>query len=254
MSGPCSWAVPEGALCSDWGTFSVEERAYALAFGTFVLWAATGRQYGLCPVTVRPCKALQEPLYLTYPVLPSWSMWTTADAALADMVAPVGCCAGACACTDGSMALPGPVGAVTAVVIDGVTLDPAAYRLYGSRLIRQDGDHWPTTQDLQAPAGGANTWSVAYTRGLAVPPIVLQAAAVYACEVARSRASGNCLLPNRVQSVTRQGVEIQFVDQTDYLDKGRTGVPEVDMIIAQVNPGGLKARPRVFSPDLPTYR
>lgn len=254
MSGPCNWAVPEGALCSDWGAFTVEERAYALQFATFVVWAATGRQYGLCPVTVRPCKALQEPLYLTYPVLPSWSLWVNSSAAVADAVAPVGCCGGPCSCNDGAIALPGPVGAITAVAIDGAALDPSAYRLYGSRLIRQDGLAWPATQDLRAPAGAVGTWSVAYTRGVAVPGYVLQAAAVYACEIARGRAGGNCLLPNRIQSVTRQGVDIQFVDQADYLDKGRTGVPEVDQILALVNPRGLPNRLRVMSPDLPTFR
>lgn len=253
-STPCSWVVAPSALCSDWGSFSADEQAYALGFATFVVWAATGRRYGLCPVTVRPCKPTQEPLYLAFPVQPSWGLWVSSGASLADAVAPVGCCAGACACNDQSIVLPGPVGAVTAVTIDGVVLDPAAYRLYGSRLIRQDGDAWPTTQNLAAPAGDDSTWSVAYTRGEVIPPAVLAAAGVYACEVARSRGSGNCFLPNRVQSVTRQGVNIEFVDQADYLEKGRTGVAEVDQILALDNPGGLRARPRVVSPDLPTYR
>lgn len=253
-STPCSWVVSPTSLCSDWGTFSADEQAYALSFATYVVWAATGRQYGLCPVTVRPCKPVQEPLYLAFPVQPSWGLWVSSGASLADAVAPVGCCAGACTCNDQSIALPGPVGSVTAVTIDGAVLTPTAYRLYGSRLIRQDGDVWPTGQNLAAAAGGADTWSVAYTRGKVVPPVVLNAAGVYACEVARSRAGGNCFLPSRVQSVTRQGVNIEFIDQGEFLDKGRTGVAEVDQILALVNPGGQHARPRVLSPDLPTYR
>lgn len=253
MPGPCSWTVDPTPLCATWAATSAAEKAYALEFATYVVWAATGRQYGLCPVTVRPCKAVQEPLYLSFPVMASWGIWTDAGSSIADAVAPVACCSGACACGVQSLTLPGPVGAITSVTINGAVLAPSAYRLVGSLLIRQDGDAWPTTQNLSAPAGDPDTWSVAYTRGKAVPPAVLGAAAVYACQVALSRTGGNCFLPQKVQSVTRQGTTIEFVDVTDYLDKGLTGVPEVDQVIRAINPYGLKARPRVLSPDLPTY-
>lgn len=249
---PCSWTV--SPLCSTWGSYSADEQAYALRFATFVLWAATGRRYGLCPVTVRPCKPVQEPLYMAFPVVASWGLWVSADAAISSAVAPVGCCAGSCACDAQAMALPGPVGAVTAVVINGVTLDPSAYRLAGSSIIRQDGNAWPTTQDMSAPAGTAGTWSVSYTRGEAVPPPVLDAAGIYACEIARGRAGGSCFLPYKVQSVTRQGTQIEFVDTTDYLNEGLTGVAEVDQLIRMDNPYKLKSRPRVLSLDLPTYQ
>jgi hypothetical protein len=250
---PCTWDVPEGLLCPDWTNYTAEVKAYALRFATYVVWAATGRRFGLCPVTVRPCKPTQEPLYLTYPVLPSWALWATGQSSVADVVAPVGCCTGACSCGVQALRLPGPVGAVAAVVIDGQALDPSAYRLVQDQLIRQDGGAWPTTQNLSAPAGDPDTWSVSFTRGEAVPPAVLDAAAMYACEVGRSRTGGKCFLPQRVQSVTRQGTEITFVDQADYLNEGLTGVPDVDQIIRTVNPYKLKARPRVLSPDLPRY-
>ena len=34
----------------------------------------------------------------------------------------------------------------------------------------------------------------------------------------------------------------------------RTGIPEVDDVIAAANPHGLTARPQVWSPDLPPPR
>lgn len=250
---PCSWVVDPTDLCSTWAATSAAEKAYALRFATHVVWAATGRRFGLCPVTVRPCKPRQDPLYLTFPVQASWGLWVDAGSTISNAVAPVACCPSACACNVQAITLPGPVGAITAVTINGAVLDPAKYRLVGNLLIRQDGEAWPQVQNLSAVAGSADTWSIAYTRGEAVPQAVLDAAGVYACEVARGRTGGQCFLPQRIQSVTRQGTEITFIDQADYLDKGLTGVAEVDQIIRTVNPTGIKSRPRVLSLDLPTY-
>src|SRR5262245_25173772 len=58
MTAPCTWPSPSvsgGICCSEWSTFSPELQAQALEFATYTVWAATGRQYGLCEMTVRPC-------------------------------------------------------------------------------------------------------------------------------------------------------------------------------------------------------
>ena len=60
--------------------------------------------------------------------------------------------------------------------------------------------------------------------------------------------SPDCRIPERVQSVSRQGVSWTMIDPQDFLDKGRTGIYEVDMLIRAVNPSGAKRRVRVFSP------
>lgn len=254
---PCTGWTPTIGLCPDWDTagHSDATKAYALRFATYVLWAATGRRFGLCPVTVRPCRPVAPPLYVTFP---AWQLWDTdvpgGGIAGPDALAPPGaCCSGSCHCTPPQIALPGPVGAVTNVTLDGVTLDPAAYRLVGNLLVRQDGEIWPASQDLAAPAGEDNTWSVTYTRGEAVPDSANDAAGIYACELAKARTGGDCRLPGRVQSISRQGVDIEYVDTSDYLAKGWTGLPEVDQLIVTINPYGLKARPRVVSLDLPAF-
>lgn len=255
---PCSGWVPNVGVCSDWDTagHSDATKLYALRNASYIIWALTGRRFGLCAVTTRPCQPANVPLYLTFPAWASWDVNVPGGGiAGADMLAPPGaCCKGSCSCSPSSITLPGPVGAVTAVTIDGAVLDPSAYRLSGSVLIRQDGGIWPATQDLALPAGEPNTWSVSYTRGEAVPDVLLDAAGIYACELAKARTGGPCALPGRVQSVSRQGVDIEFVSMSDYLEKGFTGVPEVDQIIATINPYGLKSRPRVASLDLPQYR
>ncbi len=257
VEAPCTGWTPNVALCTDWDTagHSDATKAYALRNAAYVIWAATGRRFGLCEFTVRPCQPVNAPLYVTFP---AWAMWDVdvpgGGVAGADALAPAGaCCSGSCACTPSQLALPGPVGAVSNVSLDGVTLDPAAYRLVGNLLVRQDGERWPLVQDLALPAGEVGTWSVTYTRGEAVPDVLNDAAGIYACELAKGRTGGACFLPNKVQSVSRQGVDIQFVDTTDYLKEGLTGLPEVDQIIVTINPYGLKARPRVVSLDLPRY-
>jgi hypothetical protein len=60
---------------------------------------------------------------------------------------------------------------------------------------------------------------------------------------------GACRLPQRVTSVNRQGLSWTMIDPQDYLDKGRTGVGDVDLLLASL--GTHKARARVFSSEFP---
>ena len=57
-----------------------------------------------------------------------------------------------------------------------------------------------------------------------------------------------CELPQRVQSVTRQGVSVTVLDQFEDLDEGRTGIWLIDSWVASVTrpPSGGS----VLSPDL----
>jgi hypothetical protein len=62
--------------------------------------------------------------------------------------------------------------------------------------------------------------------------------------------SDECMLPQRVTQVTRQGMSWTLLDPQDFLNKGRTGLYQVDLFLITVNPDGAKLRSRVFSPDL----
>lgn len=255
---PCAGWVPNIALCSKWSTYSPTTQAYALRVATRVLWAATGRRFGLCSRTVRPCYAPQAPLYATYPVgyygEGYWTLLGTSGGSV-DLIGASGCaCSSACQCRPPQIALPPHVKAVTQVVIDGVVFDPANYQLQGGYLVRMDGKSWPTQQNLGAVLGGENTWSVTWTEGEDVPDDLQDAAGIYACQIGAALTGGTCQLPNRVQSITRQGATIDYVNADDYLEKGRTGYDLVDSVINTYNPGGLLQRPRFLSPDLPIYR
>jgi len=63
------------------------------------------------------------------------------------------CPTGDCSCSRLCEAiLPGPVGGIVEVLLDGVALPPTAYRVdNGNRLVRTDGDCWPACQDMAAP-------------------------------------------------------------------------------------------------------
>lgn len=146
----------------------------------------------------------------------------------------------------------GPIRAVTNVTIDGVTLDPSKYRVDDERyLVRQDGNPWPYVNDFTKPAGAVGTWSVTYSFGQTPPSDGVQAAVLLAVELLRARLGDDaCKLPDRVQSVSRQGVTLTMLDPNAFLDKGRLGIPEIDAFVQSVNPYSVAERAQVISPDI----
>lgn len=256
VDGPCAgWApATETCGCTGWSDHSQPIRDYATTFATYVLWAATGRQYGLCERTVRPCAPRNPVLYRTYGVDTYWTLVGLTGGGVLPLWTDSCGCSGGCACEPSSVTLPGPVNAITEILVDGAVLAGAEYRLDGDMLVRLGHESWPMQQDLALPTTDVGTWSVRYQQGIPVPTVIQNAAGVYACEVAKACAGGTCQLPSRVTSISRQGVDVQLLSTEDYLDKGLTGFEQVDQVIRAVNPGGLRARPRVLSLDLPTMR
>jgi hypothetical protein len=264
---PGSGWAPNIALCPTWSTLTSDQQSYAQAFAIQVLWAGTGRRFGLYDTTVRPCYQPQVPTYLTFPAAADyhaagysfqssiWGFWAGPQGAWWAGMGGCGCTGTqGCGCAPPEMVLPGPVDSIVQVIIDGAVQSPAIYRLDGNRLVRQDGLQWPMLQNLGAPAGQPGTWSVEYMVGEPVDVLLNDVAGRYACQIGAALKGGTCLLPQRVQSISRQGVTASLVTEADYLSKGRTGLPEFDQEIAAYNPYGLHSRARVLSPDLPVYR
>jgi len=248
MSSPCVWTLDTGC-CLIWDDLSPEDQARASRFGTDVMWGLTGRQFGTCPITVRPCFNNQ------YNGLGVWwsdgSFWPYV---FNGQWFNAGCgCLGRCCCEPLPFTqawLPGPVAGVSEVRVDGVVIDPAAYRVDDAQwLVRQDGDHWPICQDYNLAAGLTGTWDVTYFRGTPVPDSVLASAGTLACEYAKACLGQTCRLPGRVSSIIRQGVSIQMVDVDSLMKNGFTGLVEVDQIIRVYNPAGRTHRLRLYSPD-----
>lgn len=252
---PCNWPViacgeyPETAsveLINRWERAAVE-----------LLYMRTGMQFGGCPVTIRPCQQCSGGSYEEWPVLSDsgWSgswvpfLWSGAWSNL-----PAGCgCAGLHTCTPSEIWLPSAAASITNVKVDGAILDPSAYRVdNGNLLVRQDGERWPTSQNLGAPDDAAGTFSITYVPGPAVPVLGQVAAGALALEFVRACLGLPCRLPAGVQSITRQGVEMTLIqdDDTAWL----TGVKEADDFLNTYNPNRRRQSWVISSPDIQPAR
>ena len=248
----CEWDISydrcEGSNDTEFLTdVSAEVREKAEGMAVDLLDAWTGGVFGPCPVTVRPCRDVIAPND-TF-AKPRSARWE--PVLIGGRWYNMGCssCGRSCACEEpSSIAVPGPVHRVIEVEIDGDTLPQDAYRVDGRFIIRQDGQAWPTYQDRSLPLGTEGTWSITYSKGIAVPTGGQVAAGVLALEIMRALCDDNeCRLPERVQTITRQGVTMAMLDGFEGLEEGRTGLWLVDSWVSSVT------RPRrggtVASPD-----
>ena len=96
---------------------------------------------------------------------------------------------------------------------------------------------------------------VSYSYGAVPPAAGIWAAKTLAEQICLGMGgSAECRLPERVTSVSRQGVSYSILDPQDFLDKGRTGLYAVDLFLETANPDRAKLPARVFNPDWPRGR
>lgn len=241
---------------------SEEQRETFERMAAEMLWNWTDRQFGVCSVTLRPCRSdcSSADRWLS-------TFWGRGPYPWGSLGAGgwvpvlidgewfnVGCqCASRCSCSEtrpSALRLPGPVAAVTSVRVDGILLDPSEYKVRGDLLIRVDGSPWPTCQDLLAEPTEPDTFEVIYDRGTAVPIGGQLAAGVLARELALASCGDKaCQLPQRIQTVTRQGLTIGIVDAFQGLEGGRTGIWIIDSWVSSARAGSDKAGAGVRSPD-----
>lgn len=253
--------MPDTATCPCWSKLTPAKQQRAIAIATTWLWGATGRRYGLCEVTVRPCqpKRGDPAIYRTYPVIAGYGDGRGLASPYIDVGGQwrnCGCGAGCCCRPDCEVELRGPVAGITEVRVDGAVVDPSEYRVDYARgaywLVKTSAGCWPSCQDFNANSG-EGTFFVTYDRGITPPIALLDAAEVLACEFAKAfTGDGKCRLPNRVQSITRQGIEVQMGPPEIEDFASSIGIPEIDNLVASMNPSRLRSRPQVLSPDLPT--
>lgn len=207
-----------------------------------VLWALSGRRFG--SQRVRTVRVLA-------PACPcDGRRWRyTTDGMVPRELARLGLGWGwGCGC-DFELQLPDQdARVVTEVTIDGTVVDPSAYRLdAGGRLVRLDGSGWP--MPLSPAVAGLQ---VSYVFGPEPTLGGQNAARILAVAYARQDVSG-CKLPQRMTSITAEGVSIAL-DDLKTLREGGTGIAEVDMWVHAVNPNGNAQRAQVLSPDSPRFR
>jgi hypothetical protein len=253
MAGPCTWDIVFNDCCDCWDELDPAARQRALDYATTVMWAATGKQFGLCPYCADSGGMgffWSGGVYIPYLFNGQWR----------NCFCGCGTGPGCCSCEPHCQVyLPGPVASVTEVIQDGFLVDPSAWRVDNNQwLVRTDGDCWPKCQNFSVDAGlgvfNDNTMQVTYVRGLPVPAAVLNAAATLACEFAKACRNLACRLPGRLSTVARQGVQLTFQNIDFLINDMFTGIPEVDQIIKAYNPYGLARPMRLWSPDLPVTR
>lgn len=256
MRGPCAdWPV---TWTCELSTLNPAVTGVAVSMATETLYALTGMRFGLCEVTLRPCRSDCGSGGFYDDFGPPWTARYWPQPALIGGLwfnLTCGSCPGDCSCGDVSeVRLPAPVYDITEVVIDGEALAASAYWLDNNRiLVRTDGLKWPRCNDLAADSG-AGTWSVTARYGEPLPDGAALAMGELACEIAKAADGHDCRLPAGVQQLVRQGVTISYPDVGELFKKGRTGLYLVDMFITTWNPNGLRQRSRVYRIDAPTVR
>jgi len=241
-------------VCSGWADYPEPVRQTALDLATLWLWGATGRQYGPCPVSVRPAQEkYTDPGYRAYPVWPGQDPVVSGPYLFNGVWRNCGCGSSCCCRPECAVVLRGPVAEVTEVLVDGEPVPPDAYRVDVANgaylLVRLDGTCWPTCQDFQAAEDAAGSFVVEYLIGRPLPNALKVAAALLACEYAKGLTGGACRLPAKMTRLSRQGVEVEVAPPAP--GEGRTGIKEVDDVVAALNPSRRQGPPVVLSLDLP---
>ncbi len=248
VGAPCgSWAVVADLPADLDASITDATKARALASASWLLWKLSGEQYGVCETALRPCRDVdrRERRWGSWWPVPGWDGWLSW---------PFDCgCRSSCGCKRlERVTLPGPVRQILEVIVDGIVLDEDAYRCDDRKtLVRVDGGEWPACQDLTQPTTEPGTFGVRILRGRPVPVTGWEAVVTMGAELSKAMTPGvkGCALPERVTSVTRQGITIAVLDPMEFLDKGRTGLGSVDLFLQASNPERLQRRARIASAD-----
>lgn len=220
----------------------------ALGLAWTTLQTLSAYQIAICPVTVRPGhERYRLGSYFVAPVLSQGRPYSPFFPQVQNGVWTNIWCGEEVRHVE-EVFLPGPVGSIESVQIDGVVIDPSAYRVDdGNRLVRQDGELWPTNQNFNVPDGMPGSFSVTYYHGATADVLVQYAAGVLAEEYLKAMFNRDCRLPLGATTIVRQGITVEV--QQDFFDGGRTGIHEVDAVIFRFNPYGQKTQSAIFSLD-----
>lgn len=127
----------------------------------------------------------------------------------------------------------------------GQIIDPSNYYMV---------DHSTIHIKAGTPWTPCNT-EITYSYGTPVPIAGKMAARKLAIEFCRLwNGDEMCELPQRVTSVSRQGVSYTILDNQEFIDELRTGLYEIDLFLKTVNPDNARRKSKVFSPDQPRAR
>ena len=242
-SWPVDYSAAECALPEDADAETRERRERLEEMAVAFLWAWTGKNLGLCRETlvvepVDPCACVGARESTFWGRGPYNRQYRRTRAPyLVDGEWYNGPCEyhGA----PWEIALPGPVHDIEAVTIGGVPFTGDIHVENRRYLVRVDGEPWPRDGSV----------TVMYRRGVPVPLGGQIAAGVLTCELEKAlNKDRTCSLPQRIQSITRQGVTVGVaIDTFEDVERGRTGIWLIDSWVASMT--RPPAPSLVHSPD-----
>lgn len=234
------WGI-DSSCCSEWEGLdpALAERAEELAWST--LRSLSGGRIGNCPVSMRPCLSAPCDTCITWPVP------TIVNGEWVNVVCGTPRCSCKRLC---EIVFPGPIAAIIEVDYGGVEVPLSAFRVdNGNLLVRQDGECWPSCQDMTLPAGDPGTLTITYVPGILPTDAALWAAGTLACEFSKACSGEKCRLPSGITQIVRQGVSMTV--SAGMFPDNMTGIREVDAYLVSINPAGLRQPSMVWSPDVP---
>lgn len=139
-----------------------------------------------------------------------------------------------------------PIRDVQMILEGDIELSPTDFMIVnGAYVVKADKSSWNYQEGI----------TITYSHGTRPPSAGARAAKRLGNELVLAAAGdSDCALPERITSVSRQGIDYAILDPGDFIEEGRTGLHEVDLFIHAANPYRAQKRPKVFSPDIPSGR
>lgn len=246
--GGCPWPVDPACLSEEWMELSPEIQERSLMLASSSLEGLVAHRVSNCSITVRPCAldSCGSPAGFygggtwINPSISASGSWIN------------GCpCASGCSCASAcEITLPGPVGRVDQIKVDGVPIDLSNVRLdNGNILVWQGGGECPfkINQDLSLPDTEVGTFSITYLNAHEPDRQAALAVGYLAMEFAKAcKPKGKCALPRGVTDVVRNG--ISFTIDAGLFPNGLTNIDTVDAFIRRWNPNNKTQQSRVLVP------
>lgn len=133
-----------------------------------------------------------------------------------------------------------PVLSISEIYSGGILVPFEEYELRNNAfVVRKDKLAWVTAAKQEL--------SITYTHG-SPPPVAGKRAAIRLANelIMAETGDSQCALPDSVTSINRQGISYTLLDPQVYIEKGRTGVYEIDMFIYAANPRGALKKPGIY--------
>lgn len=238
----CVWEPDPACLGDEWDAFTPDVQERALLLATSALQMLTYYRVGSCPITIRPCPTQTPRCGCGWNPHIRDGRWYN------------GCIHNTRCSVLSEFDIPGPVGYVESMLINGDPVDlwNGDWRLDDGHLLVWQGEGTSPLldyQDLNRPDTETGTWSITYSKSYPVLADGRLAVGKLAMEFAKAcKPRGKCSLPRGVRTVTRMGVS--FTLEAGLFPNGLTGIDEVDQYILKWAPAGSPTRNAVvFDPS-----